>query len=259
MRDIVTLHQPNYLPWIGFFSKVSQAECLVVMDSVQYIKRGVTHRNKIKTTYGAQYLTIPISKEFSFARIRDVRLPLDKFWQKAHWQSITHNYGKAQYFDDYREFFEHLYSSHEFIYLWELNMHIISYLFKCFDIVVEIIFASELDIDPGLKKTDLIIAILKAVEAKTYLSGPSGRDYLEPEKFRENGIELQFARFTHPVYRQRFGSFEPNLSAIDLLFNEGAKSGALIRGAGSSENAEISAEEDISVLELQLPDEPKGF
>ncbi|MCR4394736.1 MAG: WbqC family protein [Dehalococcoidales bacterium] len=258
MRDIVTLHQPNYLPWIGFFSKVSQAECLVVMDSVQYIRRGVTHRNKIKTNYGAQYLTIPISKEFSYARIRDIRLPLDKSWQKAHWQSIIHSYGRAKYFDDYREFFESLYYSHEFEYLWEFNMHIILYLFKCFGIEVEIIFASELDLDPNLKKTDLIVAILKAVEAKSYLSGPSGRGYLEQEKFRENGIELKFARFTHPVYQQRFGIFEPNLSAIDLLFNEGPRSGALIRGAGSSESAEISAEEDISVLELQLPDRPEG-
>jgi hypothetical protein len=210
------------------------------MDTVQYIKRGVTHRNKIRIHDGSVYLTVPISKDFSMSRIKDVELPREKIWRKDHWRAIQHNYLKAYHFSDYMQFFNDIYH-HDHQYLWELNMQIISYLLKCFDINVEIIKTSDLDLDPELKHTDLIIDILRKIDASTYLSGPSGKNYLEIEKFNQNNINLEFTSFQHPVYEQRYPGFEPNLSAIDLLFNMGSKSGELINKSGGIESKMIRA------------------
>jgi hypothetical protein len=235
MKNMVTMHQPNYLPWIGLFSKVMQTECFVIMDTFQYTRHGVTHRNKIRTNAGSGYLTIPIGKEFATAKIKDIELPSDKGWREIHWQSIYQNYLKTDFFKDHADFFEKLYQQ-DYHYLWEINLDIIRYLLKSFEIQVEIIKASDLNIDMNLKHTDMIIAVLKSIGANTYLSGQSGRDYMELEKFQQNNLNCKFAQFKHPVYRQRYPVFEPNLSAIDLLFNIGPQSSQVIKDSGSIEN-----------------------
>jgi hypothetical protein len=232
---LVTMHQPNYLPWIGLFSKVMLTDCFVIMDTFKYTRHGITHRNKIRTNTGSGYLTIPISKEFATAKIKDVALPQDKAWQEIHWQSIYQNYVKTGFFKNYSNFFEKLYKQ-DFYYLWQINLDIIRYMLKSFEINVEIIMASDLNIDASLKHTDIIIAILKNIGVNTYLSGPSGRDYLELEKFHQNNLNCRFAQFKHPVYKQRYPGFVPNLSAIDLLFNIGPQSSHMIKDSGNIEN-----------------------
>jgi hypothetical protein len=234
MRTLVTMHQPNYVPWIGFFSKVAQSSCLVLMDTFQYTKDGIIHRNKIRTNTGTGYLTIPISKDFSRAKIKDVELPSDRKWQAVHWQTIFHNYVKTDYFKDYSDFFQTTFER-PYQYLSQLNMDIIHYLLTCFAIDVEVIVASDLKVNPDLKHTDMITAVLKEIGATTFLSGPSGKGYLEIDKFRDNGLSCRFAQFTHPVYRQRYPGFEANMSAIDLLFNTGPHAGEIIRNSGCLE------------------------
>jgi hypothetical protein len=232
MMKIVTMHQPNYLPWIGLFSKVMQADCFVIMDTFQYTRHGLIHRNKIRTNAGSCYLTIPISKEFATVKIKDVALTQDKGWQEVHWKSIYHNYLKTDFFKDHSDFFEQLYKQ-DFHYLWQINMDIIRYLLQCFEINVEVIMASDLNIDQNLNHTDMIIAVLKSIDAKNYLSGPSGRDYLELEKFQQNNLNCEFIQFQHPVYKQRYPGFESNLSAIDLLFNVGPQSNQMIKDSAN--------------------------
>ena len=234
MIKTVTMHQPNYLPWLGFFSKITHSDCFVFMDIVKYPKRSVINRNKIRTPHGGFYLTIPASKQFYGSRICDIKLPADKSWQLDHWQAIKHNYTKADFFGLYQDFFEGLYQK-DFEYLWQINEEIIFYLFRCFDINVEVIKASELNVSPDLQKTDLLIACLKSVGAAIYLSGPSGRNYLDFEKFPQNNIGLRFFEFQHPVYKQRYPGFEPAMAAIDLLFNVGAQASEIIKASGNVE------------------------
>jgi len=227
MNKVVTIHQPNYLPWLGFFSKVKKSECFVILDNVEYTKNCVINRNRIRTMRGWCYLTIPIEKKYYNSGICDVKLPEDNRWQKNHWKSIEANYSKAEYFNSYRDFFYGLYREN-LDFLWQINEKIIIYLMDCFGINVEIVKASSLDINPKLRKTDLLIEVLKNVGAETYISGPSGRGYLEPKEFRDSHIYFEFFEFTHPVYKQRYPRFEPGMAAIDLLFNLGEKSKGLI-------------------------------
>jgi len=235
MRTVVTMHQPNYLPWIGLFSKIKQADYFVIMDTFQYTKHGITHRNKVRTNAGSCYLTIPIGKEFAMVKIKDVELPSDRKWQDIHWQTIYHNYLKTDFFKYHADFFETLYQKN-FYFLWQINVNIIRYLLKCFETNVEIIMASDLKLSPDLKHTDMIIAVLKTIGATAYLSGPSGKGYLEVAKFQQNNLSCRFAKFTHPVYKQRYPGFEPNLAAIDLLFNVGPQSSEVIKESGGIED-----------------------
>ncbi|MGR3301366.1 MAG: WbqC family protein [Candidatus Scalindua sp.] len=222
MNKAVTIHQPNYLPWLGFFGKIKKSECFVILDNVGYNRKGIAHRNKIRVADGWTWLTLPISKSPLGTPINEITLS-NNTWQKKHWETIRGNYTRTDYFNTYGDFFENLYQeNHE--YLWQINEKIIFYMLNCFGIDVEVVRASSLKRKPESKKTDLLIEILKEVGAETYIAGSSGRNYLEREKFKDCGINLEFCEFTHPVYKQRYPGFEPGMAAIDLLFNLGEKS-----------------------------------
>ncbi|MBI2853644.1 MAG: WbqC family protein [Chloroflexi bacterium] len=156
----VTMHQPNYLPWIGLFSKISKADCFIINDTAQYTSGGMTNRNRIRTNNSWCYLTIPVRRSFGTARILDIPLPENRKWQEDHWKSIWLNYVKTRFFKDYADFFQQLYQE-KFEYLWQLNEKIILFLLEAFQIKVEVLKASQMEVDPHLKSTDLIIACLK--------------------------------------------------------------------------------------------------
>ncbi|UCG54984.1 MAG: WbqC family protein, partial [Dehalococcoidia bacterium] len=182
---IVTMHQPNYLPWIGLFSKITHSDCFIIVGDVQYVTNSVINRNKIRTKDGWIFLTIPVGRKVNGLNIYDVPLPRDKKWMENHWKAIKQNYVKADFFGHYQAFFEGLYQK-DFEYLWQINEEIILYLLRCFEIDVEVVRASDLNVDPDLHGTDLLIALLRSVNASVYLSGPSGRNYLDFQKFSQN-------------------------------------------------------------------------
>lgn len=244
VEKIATIHQPNYVPWIGLFSKVSRADCLILYDEAQYVKGGMINRNKIRTKQGSTYLTVPVGGYPTHTRILDVTLPQNGSWKRDHWKTIRLHYSKAPFFKDYADFFEDLFQQDpRVLFLSELNEKIILYLLSCFDIKIEVVKTSLLSVDPALHKTDLMLAYLKKVNAGVYLSGPSGRHYLETDKFPRNNIALQFFKFEHPVYPQRYPGFEPQMSALDLLFNMGPASGDIIKKSASVEDFQALMED----------------
>jgi hypothetical protein len=231
MARIVTIHQPNYLPWIGLFSKLKQADCLIIGDTYLLGGQSVFNRNKIRVSGGWQYLTIPLGRRSEGMKIHDVMTPADKNWQRGHWNTIQNHYLKTDFYNLHQDFFHSIYSQN-FQYVWQMNEKIILYLMRCFNVEIDVVRASDLAVDPHLEKTDLMIGLLKAAGADVYLSGPSGKEYLQFEQFPQNNIQLKFFDFQHPVYKQRYPGFEPNMSAIDLLFNAGPAAAKLIGASG---------------------------
>jgi hypothetical protein len=216
----VAIHQPNYIPWIGFFQKIAQADVFVILDTADFTKNGIIHRNKIRTKEGWMWLTIPIENKYKEVSIKDVQLPEDSAWWGRHWRLIIGNYGRAKCFIEHKEFFEKIFSEKKYAKLQELNEAIIFYLFKCFNIHPKIIRSSELKLDISLAKTDLNIELVKQAGGNVYISGMGGKEYIEIEKFEKEGIELKYFEFRPFTYQQRWEGFEPNMSALDLLFNE---------------------------------------
>lgn len=217
---IISIHQPVYLPWIGFIDKLVSSDVFVFLDDVQYEKNGFQNRNKIKTESGEMWLTIPTSGK-SKTLLKDVKVDNTSRWEEKHLKSIVQNYSKAQFFNKYwkemNKFYEKSYE-----YLIDFNMEIILFLMKNFKIKTKILFSSELEISK--KGSERILDICKSLNAEEYISGIGGKNYLNVDDFNKNNIKIKFQKFKHPIYNQSFESFIPNLAAIDLLFNEGENS-----------------------------------
>lgn len=228
---IASIHQPNYLPYIGFFHKIKTSDVFVILDTAQYVKNDFHNRNRIKGPSGEFWLTIPISSKDCYLKsIIDVPLPKDKRWAEKHLKSIIQCYKKAPFYEKYIGFFNDLYGNLPEM-LIELNMKIILYLINRFNIKTKIIRASDLNLTLGLKSTEMLIEILKKIDADIYIAG-RGREgkqhYLDVELMKREGINVKWHDFDHPIYKQCYGGFIKNLSAIDLLFNCGDKAGEMI-------------------------------
>ena len=221
---IVTIHQPEHLPYFGFFEKVCKGGVFVIMDSVQFNKRNFQHRNRILTKDGVKMIGVRIEKTGRDTAIRDVLLSED--WEKQREKNlilIEQSYKNSSYFNDHWEDFKEVYRF-ETNSLLILNLILLEYFFTVLGIVyVKKTLLSELRLD-HLKKSDLILGVMKAVKGDVYLSGEGGKNYLVEEKFNEEGVKIVYNESSHPIYVQEFGDkFEPNLCILDLLFNYGGE------------------------------------
>lgn len=217
---LAAIHQPQYLPYLGFFHKIYHSDVYVVLDDVQYHRRGVQNRNKVKTSTGWQWLTVPIIHQSGGQLIRNVEIKQTTQWQNDHWKTLVFNYSPAPYFDLYRkELKQILFANYTF--LSTLNMVLIEWVLKILDIRLPIFYSSQLETIG--QKTERIVSICQAVDADCYLSGPGGKQYMAIDSFEEAGIGVQWQNFNPPVYEQRFPHVEfiPNLSILDVLFNCG--------------------------------------
>ncbi len=226
---IVAGHQPNYLPYCGFFHKLALCDVFAIVDTPQFVKRGPfgwQHRNKIRTKDGWMWLTVPVLTKGKYhQRICDTEINNNIDWRRKHWRSICLNYKSAPYFAGHSDFFEALYRKN-WTSLADLNTEIILYMAKALKISTKIVKCSELDIDG--RGSDLLINICRKLGAAEYLSGIHGRDYIDMDAINRSGIKVVFQDFKHPVYGQGYGDFIPNLSAIDLLFRRGDEAAELI-------------------------------
>lgn len=227
---ILSVHQPQYIPWLGYFDKIAKSDAFVFLDNVQYKPREFQNRNKLRTKDDWIWLTVPVvTKGKGRQAIKDVRIDNAVDWPADHLASMKAWYGRAQYFDRYFPFFDGLYHK-RWDSLSELSVEIIMYMLKEFGITTPVHFESQLDIQG--KKTDRIIEICGKLKSDKYLSGVGGREYLEEGKFAAAGIGLAYQEYSHPRYRQQFmkgaDDFLPYMSAVDLLFNEGPGSGGIL-------------------------------
>lgn len=217
---IISIHQPGYLPWLGFFKKIMYSDVFVFLDDAKFVKRQWHNRNQIRTGNGSTFLTVPIIAH-SGENINDVKISYDEKWNVNHRKTILYSYNKTLFFEDYWNFFDELYNK-KIETLLELNMKIIDFFIKELKIKTKTIFSSELGINK--KKSDLNLEICKTLNADVYLSGIQGKNYLIEDDFKKNEIEVRFQNFQHPIYQQHYQPFIPNMAFIDLLFNEGKNS-----------------------------------
>jgi len=229
---ILSAHQLEYLPYLGFFYKMAKADTFVLADHLQFSKKDFLNRNRIRTNSSIQgwdWLTVPVLMSGKgYQKINEIEIDNSTPWARKHWQLIYFNYKKTPFFDRYSSFFEELYSK-KWQKLIDLNENIIYYIKKELGIETPIIKSSQYDFKRG--KNDLIIELCKKFKADTYLSGTGGKNYMDLELFKRNNLKHIFSDFKHPVYPQRFQPFVENLSAIDLLFNCGPKSLEIIKSA----------------------------
>lgn len=224
---IVAVHQPQYMPWLGYFDKIDRADVFVLLDNVQFKKNEWQNRNKIKTAQGWQWLTVPVRYKYP-QLINEVKINATVKWQHQHRQSILSNYRKAPYYDYLEKILEEIFSSH-----WEmisqLNITVVQRLAALLGIDTPMYVASQIGDLPN-DPDERLIAIAKYFGADTYMAGTGGSRYMDLKKYENNDQKVIFQEYKHPVYDQLFGKFEPYMSVVDLIFNHGHESLSILRG-----------------------------
>jgi len=220
---IVACHQPNYIPWPGYFAKASRCDIFVLLDSVQF-PRGASfvNRNRIKAPSGKSlWLTVPVKKKGrGLQSIGEILINNETNWRRKHELSLIHAYSRAPYFRDHFQFLVETYGK-DWVRLLDLNTTILEYTAKAIGLQTQFKLSSELGAEG--KGTDLLVQICKNLGGDTYLSGSAGRKYLNEQKFRDCGISLSYFQYYPTAYPQLWGDFIANLSVLDLLFNCGER------------------------------------
>ena len=212
--------QPSYLPWLGALDQYAWSDTFVLYDDVQFEKNSVRNRNRILTSQGAQWLTVPV-KARNFPDINTVEIDRTTNWTKKHLESIRQAYGKSPYFD---WLFPELqsYLGRDFHLLVDLNVEGLKLLGGLLKIPWKGVLSSSLGV-PG-RSTERLIALCRHLKATDYLTGDAAKSYLNEAEFESIGVKVHWHGYHHPTYPQGKNAFVSHMSVIDLMFWMGPES-----------------------------------
>ena len=229
---LVAIHQPNFLPWLGYFDKVARADAFVLLDHVQFPKKGGTWINRVKmlVSGGAAWVTVPIDRSYHGERsIREMRIDESKPWREKTLRTIQASYGRAPHFDAVFPRISELLGAPTDS-LAELNEAAIRALTAELGLGPEKLVRSS-ELEPEGAATAMLVSIVQALDGDAYLAGGGAEGYQKDERFAAAGIELVRQEFEPRPYPQPGESFVPGLSVVDALFNLGfGGTAALARG-----------------------------
>ena len=214
----VAIHQPHYLPWLGYFAKWAAADVFVFLDTVQFEKNGWQNRNRIKTAAGPRWLTVPVHARLG-TPITEVTVDAGQSWAASHLSAIEHAYADAPHLGRYREALRRHYAT-AWTRLAPLAVASAQWLARALGVAAPARLASSLRVterDP----TGRLVQLCRAVGADTYLAGRDGASYMDLEQFEAAGIHVLYQTYAHPKYAQLHGEFAPNCSTLDLLLTHG--------------------------------------
>lgn len=212
--------QSSYIPWKGYFDLINSVDEFVLFDDVQFTRRDWRNRNRIKTSAGLAWLSIPVSSKGQFdALIKHIHVG-DAKWAERHWRTIRANYARANHFPTYAAVLERLYLECHESHLSQINRRFLSALCEILGIRTTLTWSWDYEIHPG--PTARLVSICRQAGAAVYVSGPSAAAYLDPQQFHDAGIDLVYFDYAeYRPYRQLFPPFEHRVSVLDLILNEG--------------------------------------
>ena len=221
----VAIHQPQYLPWLGYLDKLDSADVFIVLDTVQFKKHEWQNRNRIRTHDGWQWLTVPIIDRFP-ERIAQVEINVRSDWSRKHRQALRLHYGRAPHWEPLGPALLAL-LERPWTRLCDLNVAVLDLLCEQLGLSAPRLLASNLTAreDP----TDRLIDLCRSVGGTEYLAGESGPGYMDLERFAQAGIAVSAQAYRHPEYRQQYTPFVSNMSVVDLLLNCGPESPGVLR------------------------------
>lgn len=219
---ICTVHQPNYLPYLGFFEKAHRSDVFILYDTTQFKKNDWQNRNKLCVNNGWQWISMPILHDFG-QKIYEVKIKDPEKSLQKNWRSLQVTYGKAPFYKQYAKGFEEIYHS-EIELVSELNTAIILEAARLLGLKTKFIKSSEM---PRIESTSTqaLIDLTTLAGADTYISGGEGINYLDMDLWNSTGLKIMFQKYHHPQYKQ-FNSetFQSYMNILDVLFNCGEES-----------------------------------
>ncbi len=216
---IIAIHQPNYIPWFGYFAKIAQADIFVFLDDVQFSKNSYTNRVQVLNGERRHWLTVPVHVKLGHA-IDEVH-PAKKNWIGSHQDTLVNFYRRAS---AYREVWPSLRAAYDSLPeadLAAINCSLIESVARNLELPCRFVRSSELGTGEVSSDERLAEIAAKIAPGGTYLSGSGGANYQQAETFDAHGITLRYSQFTHPNYEQGDGQFESGLSIIDAILRLG--------------------------------------
>lgn len=228
----IAIHQPNYLPWLGYFHKIQIADEFVILDDVDYQSgnaSSITNRTRIKTSNGGVLLTVPVLKNHESRHINQIRIDNQQPWAKKHLKTLQMAYAKSAHFDEIYVLLEAILSQ-KFEFLALLNETLIREICNYLEIGTPLRLSSSLDTIEVSEKNERIIEICEKLGATVYFSGNGAREYNDEALYVSHGLKLDYTQFSAPVYPQLYGEFLGGLSIVDALFNCERETKLLLKG-----------------------------
>ncbi len=217
MSKIIAIHQPNYIPWLGYFYKIDQSDVFVFLDDVQYSNEGMQNYHYIKTPQGSYRLKIPVNSKFG-KNINEIKTRDELGWKKKHLKTLELNYKKAKHFEEVFNDYSSLLLN-DYTDLSHLDISIIKHICNKFGMSTDFISSSQLELNT--KREEKVLDICSSLNSSVYYSGTGAKAYQDEENFNARGIELRYSVFKAFEYPQLWGDFQSNVSVIDYLMNCG--------------------------------------
>lgn len=231
----LAIMQPTFLPWVGYFALMDQVDRFVLLDDVQFDKRSWQQRNRIKTANGPVWLTVPVlTKGRRYQTIQEAKIQPDARFAEAALKTLEHAYSKAPYFDQIMERVTPAFEC-EKAGLCELNIALIESLCDLMGLKADIVRSSATPVSSSKAQRLADLCIVHGV--RRYIATPGSFDYLDGDSsLADAGIALSYFAYTHPEWPQLHGSFEPYMSALDLVMNALPDALGIIRSGVGEEN-----------------------
>lgn len=223
---LITIHQPEFMPWAGFFNKIARTERMIILDSVKFQKNYFDNRCRIKQKGEAKWLTVPVQHRDAGLPIKDMLIAEPGSWEAIAFAAFTTNYAKAPFWKDHEGFLKETFTPKRWLNLCDMNVAIIEYACRYLGIPLKATRSSEMGVTS--KGSQLVLDLCLKAGADSYLSGAFGKDYLDQKSFADAGVKLSFQDFKSPEYAQFDGPYVGPLSIFDMLLNLGRESRALI-------------------------------
>ncbi len=216
----VGIHQPNFMPWLGYFYKIAQSDIFIFLDDVQFIKTGSSYTNRVAINIQGKSsnVTIPIKRSSGTQNINETEFLNDK-WKKKLIGSIQANYAKCPYFKEHKDYLFEL-INYQADNLADYNINFITSLSKELDLATTFEKSSKFNLSST--STQRLVELIKLVDGNIYLSGAGGDNYQEENLYKENNIKLIYNNMPEFTYAQpKSENFIKGLSIVDALFNVG--------------------------------------
>lgn len=222
MPKRIAILQSNYIPWKGYFDIIGLVDEFIIYDEVQYTKNDWRNRNRIKSSSGMQWITIPVYQRSLQQKISETKVSTNN-WGIKNWNSLKTNYGRAPYFKSYSSPLEDFYTTFKSPMLSEINLALIKLVCDFLGIKTKISNSAEYVLEGD--STTKLVSLCKQTGATHYLSGPAAKSYIRETLFHEEKINIEWMDYNgYQEYPQLYPPFEHGVSVVDLLFNAGPTS-----------------------------------
>lgn len=230
---IIAAHQPNFLPWLGYFDKMRKADLFLLVDHVQFERQNFQNRTMIKTGDGARWVTVPVKQNSRDERIADKMIDNSRqgrlHWGRKIFTTLKYAYQSAPYFNTYASGLAEIFEG-QWEHIAPLNVRLIEFCREALGIRTPMRLSSELNIQGA--KSEMVLDLCRQHKADAYLAGTGGsKGYLDSAAFARAGIGILWQDFRHPRYPQAPArqTFVEKLSVLDLIFNCGPQSGMILQ------------------------------